>query len=62
MNRSSAVYDTTTQLLLASREQHERQSLAARESRALRLTRLRRLDRRAQTAATRARLLRLALS
>ena len=56
------MYDTQTQLLLASREQCERQSLAERESRALRLTRLRRLDRRAQTAATRARLLRLALS
>lgn len=56
------MYDTHTQLLLASREQHERQSLAMRESRALRLSRLRRLDRRAQRDATRARLLRLALS
>jgi hypothetical protein len=62
MNRSSAVYDVHTQLLLATREHAERQSLAERESRARRLARLRRLDRRAQAAATRARLARLALS
>lgn len=56
------MYDASTHLLLAFREQDERQSLAASESRALRLARLRRLDRRAQSAATRARLARLALS
>jgi len=56
------MYDSTTHLLLAAREQYERQSLAERESRALRLSRLRRLDRRAQAATTRARLARLALS
>ena len=56
------MYDTSTHLLLARREQLERQSLAQSETRALRLARLRRLDRRAHTAATRARLLRLALT
>lgn len=62
LNRSTAVYDTATHLLLASREHAERTSHAAERSRALRLARLRRLDRRAQTAAARARLARLALS
>ena len=56
------MHDTTTYLLLARREQLERQRSASRESSALRLARLRRLDRRAQTAATRARLARLAVS
>ena len=56
------MYDTSTHLLLASREHAERTSHAATRSRALRLARLRRLDRRAQTAAARARLARLVLS
>ena len=56
------MYDSSTHLLLARREQLERQSGVASENRALRLARLRRLDRRAQVAASRARLLRLALS
>ena len=56
------MYDVSTHLLLARREQLERQSVAASESRAVRVARLRRLDRRAQAAATRARLARLALS
>ena len=56
------MYDSSTHLLLASREHAERTTSARHEARALHLARLRRLDRRAQTAATRARLARLALS
>jgi hypothetical protein len=56
------MYDNSTHLLLARSEQRERHSVVASENRALRVARLRRLDRRAHTAATRARLLRLALS
>ncbi|MEX2290580.1 MAG: hypothetical protein WD794_09675 [Mycobacteriales bacterium] len=55
------MYDPTIHLLLAAREQAEREHLAAQESRARRLVRLRRLDRRAQAAAARARLARIAL-
>lgn len=55
------MYDSTIHLLLAAREQTERERLAALDNRARRLVRLRRLDRRAQVAAARARLARLVL-
>ena len=53
---------STIHLLLAQPDHDERAALARADARALRLVRLRRLDRRAQTLATRARLVRLALT